>query len=409
MKSKWYFAFCLLVSLLLTACDAETTTTQLVLKSPARQTQAVNYANIYAELRINNAAMQTVEFNSDSNKAVNVSGMRMDTQNDISVSWYASVNGQPLLIATQVGNFTPDSSTNSTSISIPYDFNHNDDNDGKNNFQELNDGTCPFASCGDGPLRLSGGLTVYGLNGADPAQTFVPWLASVYTYRHNSVSDSGSIALNTMKYGDTFSIQDSIDFRLGQYPIDTCKIQDDSGSSSSGSSGSAGTGGGPPYVKAGSSVVINSPSGPWLRIEAGENLRYESDRPGPLPVGATLSIPGDVFPSVGAYPLSEPSPPQRISPAGDALFDVNTTYAWRAGNDNTKVAVEFLEYDASGFVGFIAICYTDDDGNFELPVEVAAVLDASANSIYTRYFRYSRRIDLIDGVVFYQRAGAADI
>ncbi len=252
---------------------------------------------------------------------------------------------------------------------------------------------------------VSPGFSVYGLNGEQADQTFVPWLAVYRSFR--SIRGFGSTNIATLQYSASRTVEDEIVWRSAQNVAGSCTFNGDTVESGGGSSG----GSTPPYVNAGSSVVINAPSGPLLTLPRGDDLQYESDTgPGPLPAEATLSIPGAVFPSVSSYPLFEPPAPVRISPAAGARVDVDTTFTWQRANSNEYIiAVDFLEYDENGdFLGFPMFCYTEDDGEFTLPADAAVTLAALENEIQVRYSRILRRLDLIDGTLFYQRTQVAE-
>ena len=122
-----------------------------------------------------------------------------------------------------------------------------------------------------------------------------------------------------------------------------------------------------------------------MTIPINDDLQYESDTiPGPLPVGATLSIPGDVFPSVGAYAFSEPDAPVRTSPAVGASVDINTEFTWQVSSSAgaSVIAIDFPEYDANGeLLGYPFFCFTEDDGEFTLPPEASVALAAQENEI----------------------------
>jgi len=251
-------------------------------------------------------------------------------------------------------------------------------------------------------LRYSN-LTVYGLGRDEqPDQEPVSWLASIRTFREDSFPGEGGFVLVGILEYNNYTVQDEIDWRRGQDVIGSCEFADDP---------VTGGGGSPPYVSGGTSVVINSPSGPWARLPIGNDLNYLLEPiPGPLPTGATLSIPGSTFPSVGAFPLSEPQAPVRTSPLPEENVGVSTSFTWQAPDDSDSIiAVDFLEYDTNGrFIGFPFYCYTEDDGAFTLPADAAVSLAAQSNDIRVRYSRISRRIDIVDGVLFFTRTSVAE-
>lgn len=245
------------------------------------------------------------------------------------------------------------------------------------------------------------GLAVYGLDDQPADQVFTPWLAAVSNFRSQSAEGGGKISVRTLQYRDDRSMQDYIDFRLGQVELDTCTIEGQDGNGNSGGS-SSGT---PPYVSGGSQVVINSPSGPWLTLDINNELRYVDDlMPRPLPDNATLSIPGDVFPTVSSYPLYVPAAPIRLSPVVGSAPEADTQYTWQPGSDPSgHIGVDFLEFDSNGnFLGFPVYCEARDDGQFELPLDALNAVLTNENRVIVRYSRESRRIDYIDGIAFFQ-------
>ena len=260
-----------------------------------------------------------------------------------------------------------------------------------------------------GSVSIFPGLAVSGLSrDVSPDQVPVPLLAAVSTFREESFpGEGGSVRVSTLQYEPGYTVQGEIDWRLGQDVIGSCTFEDDETEGDGGDDSSS-----PPYVSAGASVVISSPRGLWAEIPIGDDLQYRLEpNLGPLPAGATLSIPGDIFPpTAGGYPLGEPQAPVRISPALGANVDFDTSFTWQPSSDsNSTIAVDFLEYDVNDeFIGFPFYCFTEDDGEFALPPDVAVSLAAQTNDIKVRYSRISRRIDVVDGVLFYQRNSVAE-
>jgi len=251
------------------------------------------------------------------------------------------------------------------------------------------------------------GLAVYGLAGQPADQVFTPWLTAVSSFRSQSSEAGGTISVRTLQYRDDRSMQDYIDFRVGQIELDTCTIEGQEGSNN----GGTGNTGAPPYVSAGPQVVINSPSGPWLTLDINEDLRYVDDLlQQPLPANATLSIPGDVFPNVSSYPLYLPDAPIRLSPAVGSVPEADTEYTWQIGSEPSgHIGIDFLEFDSNGnFLGFPVYCEASDDGQFELPLDALNALLSIENRVVVRYSRESRRIDYIDGIAFFQGLEASE-
>jgi len=227
------------------------------------------------------------------------------------------------------------------------------------------------------------GLAVYGLAGQPADQVFTPWLTAVSSFRSQSSEAGGTISVRTLQYRDDRSMQDYIDFRVGQIELDTCTIEGQEGSNN----GGTGNTGAPPYVSAGPQVVINSPSGPWLTLDINEDLRYVDDLlQQPLPANATLSIP------VGSVP------------------EADTEYTWQIGSEPSgHIGIDFLEFDSNGnFLGFPVYCEASDDGQFELPLDALNALLSIENRVVVRYSRESRRIDYIDGIAFFQGLEASE-
>ncbi len=242
------------------------------------------------------------------------------------------------------------------------------------------------------------GLTVHGLAGQPADQVITPWVVNISGFQSNSFPLFGDMSVRTLEYSP-LSVQDEVNFRVEELELETCMIENnDSSNNNTGSNP-------PPYVSGGQSVTINTPSGPWLTIDIGTDLRYVKDNlPGPWPTDASLSIPGDVFPTVGAYPLVKPQLPVRLTPEPNADFDVNAVYSWEPSNNpSSSMVMDFIEYDSNGnFAGFPAYCNVLDDGEFVLPPEISSALAANPNTVEVRYARNNRRMDYIDGVLFFQ-------
>ena len=176
------------------------------------------------------------------------------------------------------------------------------------------------------------------------------------------------------------------------------------------------------FLDGGNPLTINAGNGPWLTIPSDENNagRYNSDlnatpgTPGVLPEDATLSIPGADFPTVAAYPLSEPTlAPVRITPApGDlTAADVAATFTWEAEPDvaGGYIRIQALAFEANGeFAGFPYRCAVVDDGEFNLPQEAIDAFSATDRTIRIRYERILNRIDFIDGIVFHSLSFLAE-
>lgn len=249
------------------------------------------------------------------------------------------------------------------------------------------------------------GMAAYGLNGQDPDEALAPWLVTVNLFRSaRSESGLGNAKISTLRYNETSTMQRHLDHYNGQWDADTCTIEDDS------SDGGSGT---PPYVSGGESVVFNTPAGTWYTINANSDLRYivENELPGALPANTTLSIPGDTFPTVAAYPLLQPQPAIRISPGIETTVDINSEYRWMPdGDPGTSMVIVFGEYDANGdYIGFADLsCQVEDDGEFALPADALNFVTSSQNSLRVRYDRLLRRMDYVDGIAFFQISKVTD-
>jgi len=258
---------------------------------------------------------------------------------------------------------------------------------------------------GAGTMDL-GGLVVRGMSG-DSSIEVNPWLVTIRTFRAEvQTPGSGDARISTLQYNGTRTVQDNIDYYNGLVELDTCEINTDNGD------GGGSGGDGPPYVTAGESVVINEPGGTWFTINQGEPGRYEvnNELPDAIPQGATVSIPGAVFPSVGAIPITEPAPPLRLLPDTGPV-NAASEYSWVPGNGAAGqfMRLAFLEYDNAGnFIDFRIGCDLVDDGAFTLPVDVRFEISNNVNFLEVRYARQLRSVEVVDGVVVYKRAGVAE-
>lgn len=257
------------------------------------------------------------------------------------------------------------------------------------------------------------GMIVTGMNGMDPRDVVSPWLANVSLSRLDSETPGtgdGRVAL--LQYSDDFPVARHIEFF--EESLDTCDIRDPDVPQPIG--GGGGGGSPPPLLSGGTTVVINTPSGPWFTYDRsldddGEPIyRTDNQLPGALPQGATLSIPGDAFPTVAAHPLYEPDAPVRLLPDSEFVVTPESAYSWIPGSSGfTYAKINLLAYDTDdNFQGFYVTCYVEDDGEFTMP---AAVVDYVANTEYLLVSRYSRnytRLDLINGIVIYQDVEVAE-
>jgi len=141
-----------------TACDSglPSDNQQLKLRAPERMhnARALQYSEIYAEVSINDSAMQTIEFTINSPKQVSVTGVRLDENNTVLIDWFETFEGLPLLLARQQGDFFGDSETLSANADFTYDYNFDDDGDEITNITEREEGTCPRISCSSTPITF---------------------------------------------------------------------------------------------------------------------------------------------------------------------------------------------------------------------------------------------------------------
>ncbi|MFK7852468.1 MAG: hypothetical protein AB8B79_00085 [Granulosicoccus sp.] len=255
------------------------------------------------------------------------------------------------------------------------------------------------------------GLAIEGLNGTPADQLTSAWLANMSFFRLDSrTPGTGDAFLELVIYDESFLVSTHLDFYTPE--LETCRLLDPTSSG-----GGDGGGGGPDTVSGGSSVSLNTPTGSWFELQETENVSgvYETNNglPSAFPEGLTLSIPGDVFPSVAAYPLAEPAPPIRILPTSDILTmdDVTTPFTWMPGDGAPGNYIELvgLSYDDNDdFIGFSIVCNVIDDGSFSMPENIVEAFAATNDNIRARFERVSNRIDFIDGVVFHQRTTVSE-
>ncbi len=133
----------------ITSCSSSSTTSSLPLTAPEslRNTNAIEYSEIFAEVIVNNNPPQTFSFTADLARQVNITGVQLDANNDVSIVWYQTFEGTPVELARQEGRFFGDSSTRTAAIDFPYDYSADSDADGQTNITEVIGGTCPLPSC----------------------------------------------------------------------------------------------------------------------------------------------------------------------------------------------------------------------------------------------------------------------
>ena len=249
------------------------------------------------------------------------------------------------------------------------------------------------------------GLAVELPDGAT-GDTASPWLVFVDFFANASRTDFGNARASLSRYPDPVPFDVHVDFYDRDYigELDTCVVRDLDAAGGGGGGGE----GDPRHVSGGESLTIStadgSSFGELARVEPPGDVLYRADGtlPGPLPAGATLSIPGDVFPAVEAYPLLVPAPPERLSPLEGEGLSTTSEYRWVPVGGPVYVKLDFLADAADGsFRGFPVTCYVRDDGEFELTDEAVEALVRSADRISLRYSRVASRVELSDGVVFF--------
>ena len=257
------------------------------------------------------------------------------------------------------------------------------------------------------------GLVIEGLNGTPADQLTSPWLANMSFFRRDQLTPgSGDAYIELLQYNDDFKVSDYIDFYTPE--LDTCDIRDlnDGGIGGEGDNR-------PDFVSGGQTMTLNTSTGTWFDFGVMEDSIgiYETNNglPGPFPADLTLSIPGDVFPSITQYPLVEPVPPIRILPTSDVLTmdDLTVAFTWIPGEAVPGGYVELagIAYDANDeFIGFPIVCSVVDDGSFTMPQNVIDAFAAmpAGESIRARFERAISRVDFIDGVVYYQKSAVSE-
>ena len=258
------------------------------------------------------------------------------------------------------------------------------------------------------------GLVVESLDGQAPEDLVAFWLADATFSRSDARPGSGDAAVGLTGYVDGLALDAFVDFYAPA--LDVCTLNR---SGSDDGAGEGGSGSAPPFVSGGPSVTVNTPAGPWFTIDAGrfgeggEALVYAVNDalPGALPDDATLSIPGDAFPTVAAFALpDEPAAPVRLLPGDGERLGAETVYTWVPGNGSEVVEMRFVALDAETgvFVDFPVVCTVVDDGEFALPDEARAFLEATTDDVRVRYGRARDVLAFADGIVFRTRVAVAE-
>lgn len=261
------------------------------------------------------------------------------------------------------------------------------------------------------------GLIVTGLDGRSAESVDIRWLVNLTTYRIESrTPGSGYVSAGLLEY-DQLSMLGVIDFYEPNSPaVGECDILIEE-STGGGGTGSGGGGSAPPRVSGGESLSIDTPDGVWMTMASNGEVAptYVTSEDGlvsPIPENATLTIPGSTsFPAVKLYPIQEPDAPVRLSPAFDEWANPDDIYSWMPSNkDGETMGLSFYGYafaDGS-FIERIADCIVVDDGNFEMPDDLLLTLNNYNGLLDVGYFRRTKRVDLVDDMVFLQRSTVAE-
>ncbi len=253
------------------------------------------------------------------------------------------------------------------------------------------------------------GLLVTGLDGLSAADVVSPWLAVARSFR--SVSDPNQMGdgeVELVRYADDFPVAAHMDYLA--WPLDTCQIRQLD------ADGEAEDDNPPPSaISGGQSIIFNTASGPWFTFDlthsADDAFVYQAagQLPGAFPQGVSLSIPGSSFPTVAAHPLYQPSAVERILPDAAQAASSESRLQWVAGQQNTAIKIDWLAFDDRGeFVSFPVSCLARDDGEFLPDAVTRAVLAGSTHRLELRYSRVYARLDVYNGIVFYQEAEVAE-
>lgn len=240
-----------------------------------------------------------------------------------------------------------------------------------------------------------------------PDDVTTPWLVYADLFGNPSSSAFTRARAELLGYEQDKPFTDHVEFYTDSLDrLDTCLIRDLA--ATDGTAGSDGDEDENPFqVSGGQTLLLSTPAGSFAeipRIDDPGNVYYEAVNtfPGPVPGDATLSIPGDVFPTVDAYPILPVQRPERLAPlAGEALTST-TVYRWVPGTDDTSIKLDFFAEDAAtgDFIGFPVTCYPRDDGEFELTDEAIDALVTAPGDIGVRFSRLAARLELRDDISF---------
>ncbi len=253
------------------------------------------------------------------------------------------------------------------------------------------------------------GLIVTGLDGLSPMDVVSPWLVVARVFR--SLSDPANGAdgeVELARYADDYPVSAHLDYL--DLPVDSCRSWQGPGTGADADDNQP-----PPAISGGTTIILNTPSGPWHRLDAAiaseQEVIYQSagGLPGALPDEVSLSIPGSSFPTVAAYRLHEPEPVQRLLPYPDQAVSGDTRLQWVRGLNNTLIKIDWLAFDENDeFAGFPVSCLVRDDGAFLPDMETRIFLGQIRQRLEVRYSRIYARLDVINGIVFHQNVEIAE-
>lgn len=115
----------------------------------------------------------------------------------------------------------------------------------------------------------------------------------------------------------------------------------------------------------------------------------ETDLAGPAPDDVTVTVPGDEFPAFDAAALPNVDPVALTAPADTSAIGTDTTFAWtaQAGDGATYLHLSLMigTFADATYVD----CIVTDDGEFTLPTETTAELDAGFSGRLMGLSRYA--------------------
>ena len=141
-------------------------------------------------------------------------------------------------------------------------------------------------------------------------------------------------------------------------------------------------------ARAGDQLIVDTPAGTYATINESDDLTgsFIDYFPGALPVpnGFTVSISGDVFPSISGVSIPDVQPLKISQPSRNDEITVSTVYRWQPDNNqDTDISLHlFGQTNIS--------CRINDDGEFSLPVDFVASLEGSTQFTIGNIGRFSR-------------------